>query len=57
MYVQDSLKRHVSILVFTKSTLNQKNIKQNKGDNMILCVTICDFHVSVTHELFVSDCY
>ena len=24
---------------------------------MILCVTICDFHVSVTRELFVSDCY
>ena len=23
----------------------------------MLCVTICDFHVSVTRELFVSDCY
>ena len=41
MYVQDSLKRHVSILVFPKSTLNQKNIKQSKG-------TVFEFYVSVT---------
>ena len=24
---------------------------------MIFCVTICEFHVSVTGELFVSNCY